>query len=225
MTWRAAKSLVKLRDQINAAYPSRDKSSDGMIGDVTHQSQGSASDHNPNSDGVVTAIDITHDPANGVDIDKLSDILVASRDPRIKYIIANGLIAGPGSNWQWQQSSGHYSHIHISVNAKSYDDESKWNIGETKVMINSYEDVVQLFLATLHVTPDINEAQPWIGMDYKKALGNILKSQQYLEQNHTLIVAHPEAIKEINHLKRTTPGGSTEAESKLKAIRDIIGNK
>lgn len=137
MSWRLAESLDVLRKQINEAHPNRNKAADGTIGDEAHQLQGSASDHNPwikaKGVGVVTALDITHDPKNGVDIDKLSDELIASRDPRIKYVIANGLIAGPYTNWQWQQNSGHYNHIHISVNTDNYDDNKDWNIGEEEM--------------------------------------------------------------------------------------------
>lgn len=139
MTYRLAQSLEVLRKQINGAYPKRSKASDGWIGDDAHKLQGDTSDHNPwlidkNGVGVVTAYDFTHDPTNGVDIDKLSDILVASRDPRIKYVIANGLIAGPYNGWQWQENSGHYEHIHISVNPENCDDTSKWNIGEEEMV-------------------------------------------------------------------------------------------
>ncbi|MGW3467002.1 hypothetical protein ACWDKQ_00685 [Saccharopolyspora sp. NPDC000995] len=34
---------------------------------------------------VATARDFTHDPAAGLDIDRITDELAASRDPRIKY--------------------------------------------------------------------------------------------------------------------------------------------
>jgi hypothetical protein len=134
--------LLVLRDEINIAYPGRSKASDGTIGDAAHQAQGSASDHNPwlhlygdTSTGVVTALDITHDPAHGVDIDVLTDRLAATRDPRIKYVIANGLIlsgsAGP-SPWVWRAYGGsdrHTSHFHLSVVADARcDDNRRWGI-------------------------------------------------------------------------------------------------
>lgn len=142
MAWRLAESLKVYLNQINEAHPNRSKVADGGIGDEAHQKQGNASDHNPwlkdgSGTGVVTAYDITHDPDNGVDIDKLSDELIASRDPRIKYVIANGLIAGPYTAWKWQPSSGHYNHIHLSVNTNNYDDEKKWNIAEEEPMITN----------------------------------------------------------------------------------------
>lgn len=131
---RLAKSLETLRTQVNAKWPNRDKSSDGWIGDPAHQA--TKSDHNPNSAGVVTALDITHDPAHGLDARKLAETLVASRDSRIKYIISNGqIISSVVSPWQWRTYSGsnaHRQHVHISVmgSAGLYDDGRAWNLGE-----------------------------------------------------------------------------------------------
>ena len=106
MADRIAKSLGKLRTQANARWPGRNKASDGWIGDPAHFARGSASDHNPHvqdgSTGVVTAVDLTHDPNSGCDAGVLAEVLIASRDPRIKYIIWNRRIvsgdAGP-SPW------------------------------------------------------------------------------------------------------------------------------
>lgn len=127
MNWRLAGSLVTLRGQINAMYPNRNKASDGTLGDAAHQKV--ASDHNPNPQGIVTALDLTHDP-NSLDIADLAQKLIQSRDSRIKYIIANRKIMIP-PNWNWQNYAGanpHTKHIHISVNAKNCDDTTKWNL-------------------------------------------------------------------------------------------------
>jgi hypothetical protein len=139
MAWRVARSLDTLLDQINARWPNRSKISDGAIGDADHQNRNS--DHNPwvgpASDGkmIVTARDFTHDPDNGVDIDRLTDELQASRDRRIKYVIANDLImsgAGGPSPWVWREYHGtnlHTQHFHLSVVASSaYDDTTPWNL-------------------------------------------------------------------------------------------------
>lgn len=74
---RLANSLTRLRDQVNAAFPNRNKASDGWIGDASHAA--SASDHNPNSQGVVSALDLTNDPANGFDVHALAERLRVSR--------------------------------------------------------------------------------------------------------------------------------------------------
>lgn len=134
MAWRVARSLLTLRDQVNAIWPSRNKSSDGTIGDRAHQA--TQSDHNPNSANVVTAMDITHDPKVGLDARKLAERLVASRDPRIKYIISNGQILSSKVNpWQWRTYTGanaHRAHVHISVdgNPALYDDARPWALDE-----------------------------------------------------------------------------------------------
>ena len=50
MSWRVARSLLVLFDQLNAAAPGRSRSSDGTVGDLAHQagvshsSGGAASD-------------------------------------------------------------------------------------------------------------------------------------------------------------------------------------
>lgn len=126
MSYFLAPALVTLRNQINAEFPARSKASDGWVGDQAHQSR--ASDHNPDSTGMVCALDITHDPAHGVDIDKLTDILYANRDHRIKYLIANRLITSPsgtgtGNYGGWIHYSGsnpHTKHFHISVLGGNY---------------------------------------------------------------------------------------------------------
>jgi hypothetical protein len=151
MSWRAAKSILKLRDQINEFAGNRDKSADGIIGDAAHASR--TSDHNPwvhdkSGLGVVTAIDISHDPANGVDThymkvamhsNSIAAQLVASRDARIKYIISNSYICsgndGP-SPWTWRPYHGanpHNHHIHVSVKSSPqyYDNEAAWDIHAT----------------------------------------------------------------------------------------------
>ena len=136
MSWRLAKSLEALRLQIDAASPRRSKASDGSIGDAAHASR--ASDHNPwvkdGKTGVVTAIDITHDPRNGVDGDSIAAALKGSRDKRIKYVIWNKRIWNPEKGPDWRPYTGsnpHDKHIHISVavDKPRYDDPRPWQWG------------------------------------------------------------------------------------------------
>ncbi len=136
--FRIAKSLDKLRAQINAKFPNRNKLSDGWIGDPAHQS--TSSDHNPHINEVkwrvVSALDITHDTAHGCDAGKIALSLIVKRDPRIKYVISNGRIASSfktGNNlpWAWRKYTGknkHNHHFHISVRAQKalYDSETAW---------------------------------------------------------------------------------------------------
>ena len=139
--WRVAKSLLKLRDQINARFPDRNKASDGTIGDDAHCP--GTSDHCPkivdDGIGVVAAIDITHDPAHGLDAGVVANALRVSRDPRIKYIISNRRIASsypaegkPPFEWRdYNGSNPHRAHFHVSVLAEKtgpggYDTITDW---------------------------------------------------------------------------------------------------
>lgn len=140
--WRAAKSLLVLRDQVNVMAPRRSKASDGTIGDPAHQSR--KSDHNAWVDdgdlGVVTALDITHDPVNGCDATSIAESIVASRDTRVKYIIWNKKILsssqqGETAPWTWRDYRGsnpHSHHVHLSVRPEksSYDRADDWMLPE-----------------------------------------------------------------------------------------------
>jgi hypothetical protein len=134
MAWRAARSLVTIRSQVNAKFPRRRTASDGLIGDASHQNR--SSDHNPwYGPGIVTAADITHDPAVGLDMDVLTDQLQASRDSRIKYVIFNRWIMDSRSGrnpWKWVRYKGanpHTVHMHLSVVASPLcDNTALWNL-------------------------------------------------------------------------------------------------
>lgn len=139
MTWRVAESLVQLRKQIDVSAPQRNKSSDGTIGDTHHASR--SSDHNPwvkhNGMGIVTALDITHDPHNGVDCNKIAAALIRSADERLKYIIWWRQIWNPDKSAGWRKYTGanpHTKHMHISVRADAnlFDSVREWDVGQMK---------------------------------------------------------------------------------------------
>lgn len=139
MNWRLARSIDTLLAEINAEFPHRSKKSDGGIGNAEHASRNS--DHNPwvkdhRGQPIVTAYDFTHDPDGGLDSERLAEALLASRDPRIKYVISNRKIAaghnGP-SPWAWRHYGGanaHNHHVHISVEDTEalYDMTEPWNL-------------------------------------------------------------------------------------------------
>lgn len=145
MSWRVAKCLDQLLAEVNASAPNRSKVSDGSIGDEDHQS--SNSDHNPWCCGwVVTARDITHDPAGGFDSYEYAEwqrqrcrgdiLLDGERETRVKYVISNRKICSPTDNWAWRNYTGsnpHDHHVHISVDCTSeggaMDDVSLWGWG------------------------------------------------------------------------------------------------
>lgn len=113
---RAAYSLKTLLGQINARFPYRDKASDGGIGDPAHAAR--VSDHNADASGVYHAYDFDHDPdSNGLDCYVLKNALIASRDPRIKYIIFMRRIwyAKSRTEVYYDGVNAHDHHMHLSV--------------------------------------------------------------------------------------------------------------
>lgn len=132
-SWRLANSLEVLRKQVNVQFPDRRKDSDGTKGDDAHAAR--VSDHNPKN-GVVHALDLTHDPANGFDSYAFADYILSRQDSRLDYVISNHRIgngphgAHPG---KWQKYSGvnpHDHHVHVSVvDGAAADDIRQWAIG------------------------------------------------------------------------------------------------
>lgn len=154
MSWRLAKSLETLRKQINEAAPGRSKASDGTVGDAAHATR--ASDHNPwvkdGGVGVVTALDVTHDPRSGVDCAAIAEALRLSDDWRVKYVIWNRRIWTPAKSADWRAYTGvnpHDKHIHVSVSSTKalYDDVRPWTWGAAKpnTAANAVEDMPLLY--------------------------------------------------------------------------------
>jgi hypothetical protein len=116
MTWRLAISLDTLRTEINGYAPTRSKRSDGTIGDPAHASR--ASRHNPNRYNVVTALDVTHDPAGGCDVHTIARGLVLDPHPELEYVISNGQVAKRRTGFRWETYTGsnqHRLHAHFAV--------------------------------------------------------------------------------------------------------------
>ena len=120
MSWYLAPALKTFRAQIDTKFPNRSKVMDGTVGDLAHSSR--KSDHNPDSDQSVNAVDITHDPKNGVDgnvlalqLSRLASAL--GRASRIEYIIWAGRIWSQNKPaWTvYTGSNGHYKHVHLSI--------------------------------------------------------------------------------------------------------------
>ena len=125
------KAGQQLREQIDDAFPDRDRKSDGWIGDARHQRAGT-SDHLPDkADGYVRAIDVDKDLDSRASTGAyLADQIriCAKKDKRIKYVIYSGKIASAKSFWRFRTYSGinrHDKHIHISFSKKG-DKNGSW---------------------------------------------------------------------------------------------------
>jgi hypothetical protein len=124
-----------LREQINASYPERDKTSDGWIGDTRHAAR--PSDHNPDEQGIVRAFDCDRDLSGKAKPDLMPDLAdqirlcAKSGDSRISYIIFTGRIASSKKNWAWRPYDGinpHNKHCHISFTKQGDKDAAPFNI-------------------------------------------------------------------------------------------------
>jgi hypothetical protein len=133
--WKLVPAGVTLRDQVNRRFPRRDKASDGTVGDRSHAAR--ASDHNPDPNGWVHAIDIDDDLGAPGDAQRLADQLLEyakSGKPganRIRYVVYNDKIASgtyPGTFWTWRPSGErkHRNHIHISFTKAAQTDGSEF---------------------------------------------------------------------------------------------------
>lgn len=109
--------LVTLRAEFDDLSPNRDKASDGWIGDAAHKAE--VSDHNPDAQGRVLAIDIDSTGPWPVPFSDLVDSLVGIGDSRLEYVIWNRRIASRGQGWTWRPYDGtddpHTSHAHFSA--------------------------------------------------------------------------------------------------------------
>lgn len=126
-----------LRDQINRRWVKRDKTSDGWIGDLAHQAR--PSDHNPDSKGLVHAIDIDED-LRGSKNDNvwLADQIIAyarmkrGGSARLKYVVYEEQIASgtyPSMFWTWRGDNyGHTAHMHVSFTTQGENDSTPFNI-------------------------------------------------------------------------------------------------
>ena len=130
------KAGQQLREQFDDTFPSRDRSSDGWIGDTRHSAR--PSDHNPDAQtGIVRAIDVDRDVSGKAKPDLMPDIADQIRlaakagDKRISYVIFEGRIASAKKGWRWRPYDGankHNHHCHISFTTAGDTDGSFFNI-------------------------------------------------------------------------------------------------
>ena len=132
MAWFVVPNLNELLDQLNVRFPARDKSSDGSIGDTSHQA--SSSSHNPDRSGnpeyrdgdaadEVRARDFDADLRDplGVTAEMVVQHIVtmarAGRLPHLRYVIFNKRIWTKSSGFKTQAYTGknpHDKHFHVN---------------------------------------------------------------------------------------------------------------
>jgi hypothetical protein len=117
MTAKLSRAGIQLREQIDDAFPDRDRTSDGWIGDTRHGAR--KSDHNPDVKGWVRAIDIDRDLSGKAKPDLMPDLVDQIRiackarlEKRVSYIIFDGKICSPILRWKWRKYTGANKHTH-----------------------------------------------------------------------------------------------------------------
>jgi len=131
-----SKAAKQLREQFDDAYPSRDRTSDGWIGDTRHAAR--PSDHNPDANGWVRAIDVDRDVSGRSKPDLMPDIAdqirllcKSKKERRIAYIIFDGRIASSKKAWAWRTYEGsnkHNHHCHISFEKEADNNEAFFQV-------------------------------------------------------------------------------------------------
>lgn len=144
-TWTLAPALSALLREVNARWPHRSKASDGTIGDTAHAAR--QSEHNPDSRGVVRAVDITV-----AGIDKAALLKAVIGDSRVHYVISDRKIYSRSNRWTpaaYYGANPHDKHVHISLRNRTSEsadwatvdkaaaDTSSWGVKRTGKRIYS----------------------------------------------------------------------------------------
>lgn len=121
-----ADCLKNLFAEIDAVWPNRDRRTDGWIGDAAHQAR--ESDHNPDSRGIVHAIDIDRD---GIDPKYVVEQCISENRPT-QYVIYNRTIWSRTKDFKPRAYTGdnpHTDHIHVSIQYGTHWESADWHWG------------------------------------------------------------------------------------------------
>ena len=120
---RATPAAIAVLRQATAISPLRMKASDGLLPSQAHIKQSPNSDHNTG-----LAVDLTHDPKNGIDCAEIFEKL--KEDKRVEYLIFKGQIWSKTKaklgNRRYTGSNPHNKHLHISIKSTMATDTSPW---------------------------------------------------------------------------------------------------
>lgn len=229
MAWRLARSLEDLRAQADAFAPHRNKASDGTIGNAEHAAR--ASRHNPNAAGVVTAFDLTHDPAGGMDTYAYARALVENRDliPNdLDYLISNRQVASRERDWTWRTYTGpdpHTNHAHFGVGrgpdsapTGPFDDPSQWHFDQLLVPGASTSEEDQLMAASDDIIKAVRDGNDNLAKNVGDAANNIVSNLR------AFITAAVDPAKIAAAIAKELPEGSADAAAVEAAVRKVFAD-
>jgi hypothetical protein len=154
--WVLIPCLKALFAEFDRIAPSRDRASDGSVGDLAHQNE--VSDHNPDETGRVPIHDADHiNEVHAIDVDnnlresdltmeKVVQFLLArcrsGAEKRLRYMIYNRRIWSASSGWVQKTYTGpspHTEHAHFSA---SYDSNleastASWHLEDVPVALTA----------------------------------------------------------------------------------------
>lgn len=120
---KATPAAIAVLRQATAISPLRMKVSDGLLPSQAHIKQNPKSDHNTG-----LAVDLTHDPKNGIDCAEIFEKL--KEDKRVEYLIFKGKIWSKDKaklgNRRYTGTNAHNKHLHISIKSAMAADTSPW---------------------------------------------------------------------------------------------------
>lgn len=148
--WVVTPGMKTVQTAFNQAFPNRDKTSDGTIGDLAHQNE-SASSHNPDITGraewkdgdsknEVRAVDIDSDLRDasgyGITMEVVVQHLVAlgragKLAAYVRYLIYNKRIWSASDGWvtrTYTGASAHTEHLHVTGAFTQAADENTKNV-------------------------------------------------------------------------------------------------
>jgi hypothetical protein len=186
LDWYLVPCLVRLRTEFNEMSPNRDKGADGSIGDAAHQSR--ASDHNPQADGRVLAVDIDSTgpwPGGVTDFNAFNMMVESLRgDSRLEYIIWNRRIASRDQGWTWRTYTGtadpHTGHAHFSArhDHTGNDSTAPWGLTEGNDMLVKKGDSGEEVKFWQMVLNDVDDAKLAVDGDYGTATENAVNASR-----------------------------------------------
>lgn len=169
-SWVLTAGGVVLARQVEAIWPDPHPS-DGTVASKGHDTNNPTSDHRPRpftGPGVVRALDVGENTED--DGIAFAEMLRASRDPRIKYVLHENRIfssyaRGSRAAWEWGSLAiGHPDHVHVSFEDRADSDPSPWKLkGDDMQLPPERRADLQALIDRGWIVADINYYYPTPG--------------------------------------------------------------